>query len=133
MLYETENILHVKNVIAFKTTSHRIKFLVMYLRRMMIYHILDEGTGFSGVIQPSGTSSTRVSTAPVQQSPRFGLPVAPRNEQLRTSMSEAMAVLAASGNAAIPGRCILRELRTNASFCHFFCTSMGYTNEKFVV
>ena len=104
----------------------------------MSCHTLGDGTGITSVImQPPGTSSTRVSTAPVQhpprygvpaapqqespryitpaapqqESPRYGLHTAPRNEQPRSSMSEAMAVLAASGNAAgTPGRCLAREL-----------------------
>jgi hypothetical protein len=105
---------------------------------MMSCHTLGDGTGIASVImQPPGTSSTRVSTAPVQHPPRYGVPAAPqqeslryvtpaapqqesprygmhtapRNEQPRSSMSEAMAVLAASGNAAgTPGRCLAREI-----------------------
>jgi hypothetical protein len=104
----------------------------------MSCHTLGDGTGIASVImQPPGTSSTRVSTAPVQHPPRYGVPAAPqqeslryvtpaapqqesprygmhtapRNEQPRSSMSEAMAVLAASGNAAgTPGRCLAREI-----------------------
>jgi hypothetical protein len=105
---------------------------------MMSCHTLGDGTGIASVImQPPGTSSTRVSTAPVQHPPRYGVPAAPqqeslryvtpaapqqesprygmhtapRNEQPRSSMSEAMAVLAASANAAgTPGRCLAREI-----------------------
>jgi hypothetical protein len=104
----------------------------------MSCHTLGDGTGIASVImQPPGTSSTRVSTAPVQHPPRYGVPAAPqqeslryvtpaapqqesprygmhtapRNEQPRSSMSEAMAVLAASANAAgTPGRCLAREI-----------------------
>jgi len=56
-------------------------------------------------MQSPGTASTRLSTAPSHHSPRFGMPVAPQNDQQpRSSMSEAMAVLAASGNAVGPGQ-----------------------------
>ena len=66
---------------------------------MMYFLILGGRTGVT--MQPLGTSSTRVSTAPSHHSPRFGMPV---NEQSRSSMLEAMAVLAASGNAVSPGK-----------------------------
>lgn len=72
---------------------------------MTSFHILGGRTGISGVtMQPPGISSTRVSTAPLHNSPRYGMPVAPQNEQPRSSMSEAMAVLSANGNAVGPGK-----------------------------
>jgi hypothetical protein len=51
---------------------------------MMSCHTLGDGTGITSVImQPPGTSNTRVSTAPVQHPPRYGVPAAPQQESPR--------------------------------------------------
>lgn len=117
------------------------------LLRMMSFHILGEGTGVTGItMQPPGISSTRVSTAPVQHPPRYGMPaapqqesprygisLAPRNEQPRSSMSEAMAVLQASGNAGVAGRCLVCKLGPNASLRHLHLMGTQKSNQKSVV
>lgn len=47
-------------------------------------------------MQFPGTSSTRMSSVPLHQTPRHGLPPTAQNEQPQSTIAEAMTVLAAA-------------------------------------